>query len=179
MTGTARAPVPITSSTTSNHVMATKTRWVFGSVRISSEMVWSACRPPARRSMSRRMLSTFMAAPFARLLLTGYSPRVFLIQIPSRLRQGKRAADTATGQRRSGGAPRSAALPGHHDHTQPLRVVEYRLHQGSWQPEPVGDLCRGPTSRRDVVEHRGPRAHSHDLIAATPPGTPEPQAPMR
>src|SRR5665647_2076852 len=178
MTGTARAPVPITSSTTSSHVITTKTRWVFGSVRISSEIVWSAWRPPARRSMSRRMLSTFMAAPFARLL-TCHRRDIYLLLNSSRLRQGKRAADTATGHRRSGGAPRSATLPGHRDHTQPLRVVEDRVHQGSWQPEPVGDLRRGSPSRRDVVEHRGPRAHGRNLIAVTPPGTPRPQAPMR
>src|SRR5665647_2042610 len=42
----------------------------------------------------------------------------FLMLTSSRLRQGKRAADTASGHRRSGGAPRSAALPGHRDHTQ-------------------------------------------------------------
>jgi len=47
------------------------------------------------------------------------------------------------------------------------------------EPEPVSDLGRGSTPRRNLVEDRGPRAHSHDLIAVTPPGTQEPQAPMR
>src|SRR5674476_1274454 len=75
---------------------------------------------------------------------------------------GEGAAGTARGHLRSGRAPRTAAASGHCDHTQPLRLVEDRLHEGRRQPEARRDLRRGPTPHRDVVEHRGPRAHSRD-----------------